>query len=502
MERRMKLYWAFAASFLLLSGCQSQDTFEVPEPNLDSGSLPNSFSDTSTVRMEVVVPLSEIATALDQKVPATFSGTEADPTNVLTDDTLKWSMQRGAFKVGQGRSGELLFSVPIAAASATLHGRFGVRRRNEGILGTLQQAGGVTFRETANFQGMISGSLAPAFHEDWTVNPNLKLDVKFNKAEARLFSKTLQISLRQIIEAKVRPKAAELAADLNEKLRSDDRLIQVVGQGWRKLHNVVSVSTDPQAWLVTSPLSIASSNPIVDHGMLKLRLDAAVRTALALQNKRPGPPTATELPSLNARPVGDPNFSLAVPVSVRLSEVKLPGKDKNGSFEVPLRTGSVKVTDLRLNGDNGRLVVSAYIDASHPTVNRSVRGRIYLVGRPELNAASMTISAKDLNYSLETRNVLARAANWILRPALVNEFRKRAVFSFADSRAQFLARANAQIGQARTRLPEGLGTNLSVRELNLVGLVVDEGWLTALVTASGPARFTFDGQAILTPRAR
>jgi hypothetical protein len=500
----MKVYWAFAASSLMLSGCQlfSQNTFEVPEPNLESGSRPNHFSGTSTVRMEVVVPLSEIASALDQKVPATFSGTEADPTNALTEDSIEWSMQRGAFKVDQGKSGELLFSVPITTASATLHGRLGIRRRNEGILGALEQAGVVTFRETANFQGIISGSLAPAFHENWTLDPHLKLDVRLNKAEARLFSESLKISIRQIVEAKIRPKAAELAADLNRKLRSDDRLRQAVGQGWQRLHNVASVSTDPQAWLVTSPLSIASSDPIVDHGTVKLRLDAAVRTALLLENARPAIPTATKLPLLNARPVGEPNFSLAVPVSIRLSEAKLPGNGKNEPFEVPLGNGSVKVTDLRLNGDNGRLIVSAYIDASHPTVNRAVRGRIYLVGRPELNAASMMISTKDLNYSLETRNVLARTANWILQPFLVNELRKRAVFSFADSRAEFLARANAQIGQARARLPEGLSTNLSVRELNLVGLVVDEGWLTALVTASGPAQFTFDGQAILTPRAR
>jgi hypothetical protein len=29
----MKLYWSFAGSFLLLSGCQSQDTFEVRRDN-------------------------------------------------------------------------------------------------------------------------------------------------------------------------------------------------------------------------------------------------------------------------------------------------------------------------------------------------------------------------------------------------------------------------------------------------------------------------------------
>jgi hypothetical protein len=483
---------------LLAGGC-SRSSFKVPEPVVPAAQRPDVFPDISTVGVDLALSIPALQAKADGAVDEVFSGVEDDPSNLLSDDTLRWEVRRGKVELSAGSRGELQFRIPIASASATLRGRLGIRRGSSGLLGDVEGLLGKSFSQTAQLGGMISGSVSPKLQPDWTIDPQLSLDIALDKAEARLFGQAIKISLRGEIERAVRPKLMALAARANEVLRREARFKKAVASGWSKLHAVTMIAPQPRIWFIMTPTEFGASDPVIESGVLHMRFVATLKTALSAQTEPPLRPALADLPPPGAPPSGAAGFSLGVPVSVRLSDGRPDGWEGEVSVPIPGTRAMVKLSNMLLSGDNGRLVIGVDIEASHPSMRRTTRGRVYMIGTPKLDPATFTLSAEDLDYSVETRNALVGLASWLVKGPVLKELRKKAVFTFASGRQALLAQANAKLAEARSKLPAGFDVNLQLSQVDLAGLVVDDGWATVLLTASGPASVTLNGDKSLLP---
>jgi hypothetical protein len=58
-------------------------------------------------------------------------------------------------------------------------------------------------------------------------------------------------------------------------------------------------------------------------------------------------------------------------------------------------------------------------------VDGSAKGWIYLTGTPTYNSQDSTIRVPDLDFDLNTKNILADVANWLLHPQFVSALRAK-----------------------------------------------------------------------------
>src|SRR5262249_22732879 len=79
----------------------------------------------SVVRLPIAIPYTMIEKLVNEKAPASVSGIKDNPTAALYDDTLRYTIARGAIEVSNGGNC-IAITVPIHG-SATAHGRFGAR---------------------------------------------------------------------------------------------------------------------------------------------------------------------------------------------------------------------------------------------------------------------------------------------------------------------------------------------------------------------------------------
>lgn len=487
-----------SAAILALLGCEKSTSIDIPEPVIPDKPVPELFVESSAIRLGLDVPIASIQQQLEARIPRSFNGRINDPTDLLTDDYIQWGVQRGAVSLAAGGPDVLIFTIPFSQGSVSLKGIVGVKRRNKGPLGWIEKTLSEPFSETANFAGTVSGSLRPTLQTDWSIDPHLDLSVNLTKAQADLFGKAIRISFRGKVEEAIAPKIREQVIALNNEVRSNPRIREAFADAWNQLHQVVAASTDPPVWLTVKPTSLHISNPVIDDKLVHMRLDAELDTRLYLMKDKPAAADVTELPSLTATPPTETGFRIAVPVAMKLGDFKeIAAKADLPKFD----DGNMSVTfeDITVGGDNGRLIIGADVFAKHKSVSHAVKAKLYVVGDPRLDTASMTLSVQNADFSVGTKNVLVKAAEWLLKPVILAEINKRAVFAYSEKREQLVKQANDKLAELKDGLPKGVSTDLKVDTLDITHLVIDDGWLTAVITASGPAQVVVDLGSDLIP---
>ncbi|MEO1377497.1 MAG: DUF4403 family protein, partial [Cyanobacteria bacterium J06635_10] len=123
----------------------------------------------SILNLPVKIPLANIQTALNQEVPKTFSGTEADPTNLLSNDNLTYNINRGDLNIG-AKNNKITFSIPVSG-TARVKGKIDLR------LGKISASG------RTNFAGRIFGDISLGIDNQWNIKPNINVSTNVTKAE-------------------------------------------------------------------------------------------------------------------------------------------------------------------------------------------------------------------------------------------------------------------------------------------------------------------------------
>lgn len=456
----------------------------IPEPVSDQGVPPRVATTISQVQIEFVLKLAALQEALNQKVPKRFDGVVNDPTDWLSEDTLIWHIDLGSITLSP-KDDTLTFSVGFTGR-ASVDGRFGVKRRNRGPLGWFEELFSESVSETADFAGTVHGTLKPVFNLDWTIDPQLIATVNLNRADAQLFGKAIKVSFRSEVEGKVREKVREFVADLNRKIATDQTIRREMEKGWAALHLVTLVYQSPSVWVSLTPVTVSASSPEVTAEDLILRVAASVRAGVQISERRPDS-LNVELPELS--PVSEPGsaFSLAIPVTLELKSFHaVPPSQMNLPDSFETAAGKVHVKKLFLLGDAGVLYLGAEIVARTSWLD-AVSGTIYLAGKPALDEQGSTLRLEDLKYEIHTSNELLKAADFLLHPSVIAELSKLAVFDIKSSKESLLEIANAEIAKLVAQFPSGIELDFSVKDVGIAELIVDKGWLVAVITADGPA---------------
>lgn len=117
------------------------------------------------------------------------------------------------------------------------------------------------------------------------------------------------------------------------------------------------------------------------------------------------------------------------------------------------------------------------------------RVTVYLSGTPSFDSGTNTLSFPNLQFSLESHNLLLKIAAWLDQVNLQQDLRNRLVFDLSK-----------QVGQKKAQLQAALNGSLgpvalagSVNELTLLGVYSksDSGQFTALFRTNGTLNITW-----------
>lgn len=129
-------------------------------------------------------------------------------------------------------------------------------------------------------------------------------------------------------------------------------------------------------------------------------------------------------------------------------------------------------------------------DASEDRPHLTARGTLYATGKLAYDPAQEVLRITDLEYDVQTHNVLLHVANWLLAPSILRKVEGKTVVPLKPRLAAAMNCANEQL--AKLKVPPGVNLSVAVSEFRLrdVQGTDDTIYLFFEVTGASLARLT------------
>jgi Domain of unknown function (DUF4403) len=233
---------------------------------------------------------------------------------------------------------------------------------------------------------------------------------------------------------------------LNAKVAADTRLRDALAKAWLAAWTPIDLGKG--AWLVVQPKTagIESFSPGQDSLRAAVRL---VAEPVVVLGPKPAP-TPTGLAN-NTSVKGDDSLRIQMPIRGDYTAIKSEMKSvlhigSGGNRYPAVGKVYIKPTDIDVSGNGNQLIVRLAFEGS-------ANGVLYLVGTPKFDQSTQTLTVPDLDYTLETKNILLKLANWVAGSQLRDDLRAKLVVNLAPqmqaAKDTLVAALNRQVGPLR-----------------------------------------------------
>ena len=215
-----------------------------------------------------------------------------------------------------------------------------------------------------------------------------------------------------------------LAAGLNERLpqfaAAIDRTVAEQAEAkqraegiWQRLQEPVELKRG--MWLAYQP-TLARAGPIAAEGEATLRSVVSVvfNPMVTLGGKPALLPTSLPPLQLDQTAAAE-GLHLGIPVLVSYEELNRRLAPQVMGEEIRPPVGApITVVGLQIYGSGDRLIAAV-------TVSGGVNGTLYLAGRPSLDPVTQVLEFRGFDFTMETRNVLAKATDRMMHDAILEK---------------------------------------------------------------------------------
>ena len=250
----------------------------------------------------------------------------------------------------------------------------------------------------------------------------------------------LDLDVTPLLKAVLQPRLAALGHSIDRIIRGRTEAKKRAETIWQKLQEPIELR--PNQWLEFNPRD-ARVGPITSNGTLLVKTSVnLVMEPKIVSGSRPEI-VSTSLPPLQLTALPLEGFHLALPIAVDYARInqRLEEEMIGQEFQTPVGD-TVKVEGVQLYGSGDRLILAL-------RVSGGVNGNLYATGTPVFEEGLGILRFVDLDFTVDTRNVLVRSANWMFHENILSSLKAHAVIDLSS-----------QLQTLRSRLETALTRNL------------------------------------------
>ena len=121
----------------------------------------------------------------------------------------------------------------------------------------------------------------------------------------------------------------------------------------------------------------------------------------------------------------------------------------------------------------------------------SINGTIYLSGYPNYNSLSKEIYFDDLDYVLNTKNILLKSANWLAQGTILNKIRESCRYSIQENLEEA---KNSMLPYLNNYSPaKGIYINGTLNDFEFEKVEISDKAIIAFISTSGKMKISIDG---------
>jgi hypothetical protein len=440
---------------------------EIPKPtDRLAPPPPPPHIEESIIHLKVSVPVNDLAFAADAAVPR-----EAGQEDTWRDVDLAGARDRVHYQYHFIRGPLNLRMVGDQLALELPENLYRLAVRMDRPDGDVQEV-----RCGYGQDGLKRLRLAATSKLNWTDKWTLASETSFDPPEFLDRCNTLEgmnFDATRILEPLVNARLRALAERIDAKVRERSQARKRAETIWRKLQQPVPLTSE--LWLNLNPVG-AKVSPIGSDDSQNIR--TSVNLILKPQayfgpqtkvNERPMPP-------LELTPISQDGFHLAVPVLAgygdinRRLEQRLVGQEIGMSVDQRL-----KILSVQTYGSGDRLILAL-------GVSGAVNGKIYAVGKPVIETISQTLTFKQFDFTVDTKDALMRAAGWLVHDDILFQIKP---YLDIDLSGQIEGLRQQLAATLNRELHEGIWLEGTVTSAEPRSIYLMPGGVEVLVVADG-----------------
>lgn len=285
------------------------------------------------------------------------------------------------------------FSLPLAL----------VIQYNAGILGMLDAKGDISLDLKTEY------SIQP----DWSIVTKTEISGYRWLKRPVLQVGSINIPIGSLVDVVLTRTKKTIGREIDDVIKDYLGLSRVIQDTWDMLFQPLLVSPEYSAWLQFNPTTIGMTPVGIVNNALATTIVIEARPLVSI-GPRPEDKEIMQLPPLTMYNALAPGIEMYLNTSVDWAEAERIAKEKVVGETYSSGKRKVTVQDLKLYGTkDSKVVINTRLSGSY-------NGSIYLTGTPEFDQSSSKIKIKDMDFTLETRNFLAKSGAWLLRTTIKN----------------------------------------------------------------------------------
>jgi hypothetical protein len=241
---------------------------------------------------------------------------------------------------------------------------------------------------------------------------------------------------------------------------------------WDALQSPIKLTND--LFLLINPQSVHVSPPTVPGDTVTVVVGLVANPKLVTGTA--ATMTAQSLPAIAITPAPpETGFHIALESELPFDFLSKELTKKLEGRVYPANGETVIIEKVRLYG-SGDLIVMAV------SVKGTVKGTVYLTGMPAYDESTRILSVRNPEYTVETKQVLVQAADWLLHSRLRESLAERAAWSIGDridAEKDLLSRA------LNRNLNEHVTISGRIRDLRPVSVGITTNAIKAVLVADG-----------------
>ena len=460
---RVSCFFLLPAFFTASTWAASQLDIPKPTDPLKPAPPPPAL-EPSIVNIDVQVSAEELAAAVDEVFPQVAAREEdwndAGTLGDRDDIRFLYRLVRGSFRYRMTRD---RFDVWFEQV------RYRVwARRNDGKASVEGRCG---HGEDPPKRVNIASHSALSWSDQWRVQSNTTFDEPVFIEPCHLLG--FDYDATPLLKSMLQPRLTAVGRSIDRIIRERTESKKRAETVWQKLQEPVELT--PNQWLEFNPRDVRVS-PITSNGTLSLQTSVNLTMQPRIVNGRKPVLAAAPLPGLQMAAAAAQGFRFALPITVAYGRINQRlGQEMIGQeFRTPLGD-RVKVEGVHLYGSGDKLILAV-------KVSGGVNGNLYATGTPVFDEGRGVLKFANLEYTVDTRNVLVRSANWMFHQEILSEMTSQA---FID--------LSGQLQTMRSRLETALQRDMGaggrmqgeVMALRPVGIYPIEDGVEVHIVAEG-----------------
>ncbi len=295
--------------------------------------------------------------------------------------------------------------------------------------------------------------------------------------EPKIFVGPVGIPIKGPVEKELVKALKFSAGEIDKSVSTGFDLRSNVQGVWKQLHEPVLVDSTTNTWLKVQPVEFFMSPIKGSPKSLKLNLGLKAYME-TYTGRKPEAVLNPVLPELKTGAMPDNSFSINLTSRITFKEATNIANTTMAQQEYKVGKKTVRVDSLRVWGVDNKLAVKA-------SLSKAIKGAVFLTGKPEYSVTDMRLRMREVDFDLNTKNVLHKSAAWMIDGLFSKKLEQQLIFEVGQQIDSVKTQINTTIADYKY---QNLFTlKGKVDKLEVRGVYIEPEGIKVAISAKGTA---------------